>query len=301
MRDSSAYRLLVPLDGTSLAENALPVARRLMQSPSDELLLLRVVMLTDVDIPIGAEYNMLWPDYREASTPGQERQEAVDYLEAVRNRPVFADLNTRALVVEGDRSQAIVDTAIKQDVDAIIITTHGRTGLSRWVMGSVAERVLQSGPCPVLLIRNQGPDASNIPQRILITLDGSALSETALEPALTLAERLGSTVHLLRVFPALEQEDDKDPADPYVENLASDLIERGVPLMAKAVGTPGSGASNIAVAIMQYAADQNIDLIAMSTHGRSGLQRWVYGSVTEKVLRGTDRSLLVVRPAKLEQ
>ncbi len=177
------------------------------------------------------------------------------------------------------------------------MTSHGRTGLSRWVIGSVAERVLEGGPCPVLLLRD-GQPKTDVPQRILVTLDGSGLSEMALDPALALAKRLGASITLLRVWPHGAADSLSDTSDPYLDDVMARYANWNVPLTAATVEAVGSGAANTALAILNYANNEAVDLIAMSTHGRSGLQRWVYGSVTEKVLRGTDGALLVVRPGR---
>lgn len=296
MPDKRPYRVLVPLDGSTLAEEALPVARRLVGESGDDLILLRVAVPSEMPMPVMAEYGMVWSGYgEEATTPEEEHQQAVDYLEGVQGRKALAALNVRVLVLEGDRSQLIVETADNQDVDLIVMTSHGRTGLSRWVIGSVAERVLESGPCPVLLLRDSHADAA-IPQRILVTLDGSPLSETALDSALALAQRLGASVTLLRVWPHGSAEALADTTDPYLDDVMTRYAEWDVPLTAASVEAAGSGAANTALAILDFANGEAVDLIAMSTHGRSGLQRWVYGSVTEKVLRGTEKALLVVRP-----
>lgn len=296
MRGDRPYRVLVPLDGSTLAEGALPVARRLLGRPGDELILLRVAVLNDVPMPVMADYGMVWSDYAQAApAPDEERQQASEYLDGVRGRPALADLNTRTIVLEGDRSQVIVEKAAEEEVDLIVMTSHGRTGLSRWVIGSVAERVLERGPCPVLLWRN-GQSVSSGPQQILVTLDGSSLSETALEPALELAHRLGATITLLRVWPHGAGDALNETDDPYLKEVIARHAEWGVPLRAACVEACGSGAANTALSILEFAKREAVDLIAMSTHGRSGLQRWVYGSVSEKVLRGTDKALLMVRP-----
>lgn len=296
MTGDRPYRVLVPLDGSTLAEGALPVVRRLLGQPGDELILLRVAVLNDMPMPMMADYGMVWTDYAQAvPTPDEERQQAIDYLDGVRERSALAGIQTRTIVLEGDRSQMIVEKAAEEDVDLIVMTSHGRTGLSRWVIGSVAERVLESGPCPVLLWRN-GKSGSTGPQTILVTLDGSSLSETALEPALELAHRLGATITLLRVWPHGAGEALSKTDDPYLLEVIARHAEWDIPMRAASVEATGSGAANTALAILNFANSEAVDMIAMSTHGRSGLQRWVYGSVSEKVLRGTDKALLMVRP-----
>jgi nucleotide-binding universal stress UspA family protein len=171
------------------------------------------------------------------------------------------------------------------------------------MLGSVTEKVLRGAHCPVLAIRTAEPI-----RRILVTLDGSDLSEQALKPALTLAECLGAEVGLLRVVRVITeytlrdlenrehglglrvQEEIIDEAHDYLRSLIAAHGRPGVKIHTAV--RAGSAAQEILDFAQAYAAD----IIAMSTHGQTGLRRWVYGSITEKVLRGSHRSMLVIRP-----
>jgi len=185
------------------------------------------------------------------------------------------------------------------------MSSHGRSGLERWALGSVTERVLREAPCPVFVARDPGPI-----RRILVPLDRSDLAEQALAPALEIARLLGASVTLLHVeqlpdsgeitvAQLQEQERDPDQSPPpgdeeparnylqaVLERYGDGGLEMGIDLLQ---GRP-------AAAILDYAKEHDIDLIAMATHGRTGIRRWMFGSVTEKVLRATHSSLLVVRP-----
>jgi len=204
-------------------------------------------------------------------------------------------------VREGSVAEIIVDSAAAGKVDLIVMSSHGYSGLTRWVLGSVAEKVLRGAPCPVLVIRSPRPV-----RRILIPLDGSALSEQALTPGLSLAAGLGAEVTLLRAIPRVDvkeieqldqaerglgrrlEEELREDAGQYLRNLAAARPEMGI--KTAVVNEPAADS------ILDYAEKHATDVIAMSTHGRTGLGRWVYGSVTEKVLRGAHHSMLVVRP-----
>jgi nucleotide-binding universal stress UspA family protein len=199
-----------------------------------------------------------------------------------------------------------VDTAAEQDIDLIVMTTHGYSGLSRWFLGSVTERVLRGAPCPVLAIRDKRPLTN-----ILITLDGSKLAETALEPGIEIARLLGGTVTLLQAdqdaaLGALElsmlelaeagmsrhvqQLNQDDHLTSYLNHTAEKYRQEALTVETVIIeGAPARG-------ILDFAEAQEIDLIVMTTHGRTGLKRWVYGSVTEKVLRSTTAAMLVIRP-----
>jgi nucleotide-binding universal stress UspA family protein len=176
-----------------------------------------------------------------------------------------------------------VDTAIEQDVDVIVMTTHGRSGFSRWMMGSVAERVLREAKCPVMVTRHDKQA-----KRILIPLDGSVLSEQALPIGFSLAEANGATVHLMRVH-----ESSSESAQAAIEAYLDGCVaKREEDIEVKTAVIHGSPASSI----IDYVEKNEIDLIVLATHGRRGVHRWVYGSVTEKILRGIERNILVVRP-----
>jgi nucleotide-binding universal stress UspA family protein len=140
-------RLLVPLDGSSLAEEALPHALNLARRFGSELVLLRVII---------SPYAIVAPDLVLAGTDPnlpELNQQAHQYLDSVATQ-LSGAASARTIVCEGPVAEAILEHAAALDVDLIIMSTHGRGGVSRWVYGSVAERVLQGSACPVLLIRS---------------------------------------------------------------------------------------------------------------------------------------------------
>jgi len=207
------------------------------------------------------------------------------------------------LVPEGGVAESIVEVAASERADLIVMSSHGYSGVTRWVLGSIAERVLHSAPCPALVMRSPEPLG-----HLLLPLDGSDLSERVLEPALGLAAGLGARVTLLRAVPSVaDAEKDrlealerglgerlKDEIHQHAEQYLRRMLEaypaRGVKAETAVVFEPA------AEAILRYAETHAVDLIAMSTHGHTGLRRWIYGSVTEKVLRSAPQSMLVVRP-----
>lgn len=142
-------RLLVPLDGSALAERALPEAAELGKALAAEVILLQVVApATDV---IRSGTMTIAADEVSAS----QRQEALRYLNGVRTKSLFAGVRVTASAELGSPAETILDFARAHDVDRIVMTTHGRTGISRWVFGSVAEKVLQAADCTVVLVRSQ--------------------------------------------------------------------------------------------------------------------------------------------------
>jgi nucleotide-binding universal stress UspA family protein len=289
-------RFLVPLDGSPLAECALPVAQELARRTGGVLVLLRSPEYVEAQLPSAVEFSMYLPQGRDLTDYyGKVRQETENYLAAVARRVDDAGVTVQTLVEEGERAGAIVDAAAEEEVDLIIMTTHGRTGLSRWVLGSVAERVLHEAPCPVLILRSghacagDSQKAVSALRSILITLDGSPLAEEALPVGLALADALDGAVTLLRVQPP-------GPPDGYLEAVAARYVDADVPLRAETLIRADTGSSAVAQAILDYAEQNGVGLVAMSTYGRGGLRRWVYGSVTQKVIGRSTEAMLVVRP-----
>lgn len=281
-------KILVPLDGSPLSERALAPALALAQQPGTEILLARIPTAdASYEPPTGRQLEVA-------------RREIQRYLEAI-SAGQSPDMTISTLMPEGDVASAIVDTAAAEHVDLIVMSTHGYSGVTRWLLGSVTEKVLRTAPCPVLAIRTPRPI-----QQIAITLDGSELSERALAPGLELAQRLSAEVTLLRSVPRATIDGSLDETERGLSRrLQQDLIDEAAAyltarsasyarssLVIKTEVRVGPAADNIYEFVEAYGTD----LIVMATHGRTGLQRWVYGSVTEKVLHSVNSSLLVFRP-----
>lgn len=297
-------KILVPLDGSQLAERALGPAHTLAQHAEGSLILLRAALperMFTPDIYSLGGYSPLWPD----QSLEEARRAADDYLQAIRSRKTLSGPAIRATVVEGDPAISIVEMAAAEHVDLIAMSSHGYSGATLWMLGSVAERVLHDAPCPVLVIRSAEPI-----RHILVTLDGSELAEHSLGPAFDTAESLNCKVTLLRAigpigrreYDYLEsveagmgrrlQDELHEGAESYLGQIAS--AHKGRVPEIKSIVAHDSPVH----AILDYAQRHAVDMTAMSTHGRTGLRRWVYGSVTEKVLRAANCcSMLVTRSA----
>ncbi len=296
-------KILVPVDGSELAEQALEPALALAADTGGRIFLLRVPILSTSLTAVHAEFGTALPI---ETSLKEVRDDAQTYLNELAEQHQRPDVKLTPLVVEGDVAGTIVDTAVAHDVDLILMSTHGYSGVTRWLLGSIAEKVLRSAPRPVLIVRSAAPI-----RKLLITLDGSELAERALQPGLTLAESLDAAVCLLRVEPevlinpleyaALEQatsglgqqlqEGAAANAQIYLDAVVKRLDKPD--LIVQTAVLQGQAARNI----LDYAESEGVDLIAMATHGRTGLRRWVYGSVTERVLHGLhcDCAMLVVR------
>ncbi len=288
-------KFLVPLDGSPLSQRALEPALALGQQIGAELLLVRV--------PVTDTLSFVVSEAKQRALA----QDALAYLETIRQSNEQSQLNIRTQVLDGDAASAIVDTARAEQADLIIMSTHGYSGLTRWVLGSVTEKVLRNAPCPVLAIR-----AARQPQRVLITLDGSPLAECAIELGVGIAQSLQAEVTLLRCVPHVVADGKLDEHERSLNHrLQEDLvIEAREYLRARSDGA-GRSARSVAIktdvrigspadSILEYIETYGIDLLVMATHGRTGLKRWVYGSVTAKVLRSVSCSMLVIRPTDAE-
>jgi nucleotide-binding universal stress UspA family protein len=294
-------KILVPLDGSARAEDALAFALALAQKAGSELLLLRVPDpdLQDALVPAILEQDAQWQEADASNL-------AILYLDRLIQKYAHLELALEAIVQEGDAASVILDLAAAEAVDLVVMAPRGLSGLSRWVFGSVTERVLRRAACPVLVARVPEPSPA-----LVVTLDGSAVAEQALPVALALAELHSCPITLLRVEPpngyealtatgyVWEDADDPKtellqtagyaPSVEYLDRVATEIGPKDqIVQRALLLGSP-------AERILDYAERMSSGLLVMASHGRTGLQRWVYGSVTEKVLHGTDRSLVVVR------
>jgi nucleotide-binding universal stress UspA family protein len=296
-------KILIPLDGSELAERALTPAFMLAQQSEAEVILLRVPVMEAmmIETPFYGSSALAWRDTEMKHT----REQVNDYLQTVRRANLNRNLAIHTRTPEGDVAEAILETAIHEKADLIAMSSHGYSGLTRWVLGSIAERVLHSAPCPVLIVRETDPLG-----KVLIPLDGSAVAESALGPGLDIAALTGAEVKLLRAVEEVSidevaqlelaekglgrqlQEDLFDEANTYLHTLAKTQTRQGVTIEPMTrIGPP-------AMTILDFAEATGVGLIAMATHGRTGLKRWVYGSVTEKVLRGSKYSMFVIRAAE---
>ncbi len=141
-------KILVPLDGSDLAEQALPAAVALARQSHGEILLMRVPVFETMVVPAFGGYGVMYPE----QSLDHSRAEARDYLKTQQKAIDTPGITLRALIVDGDVASAILDVGRAEAVEAIVMSTHGRSGLGRLIYGSVAEAVLRAAIAPVLLI-----------------------------------------------------------------------------------------------------------------------------------------------------
>lgn len=279
MRAPMLQRILVPLDGSPFADRILEQVERLLVSPDQALLLLTVL-----------------PAHDDPTVHAQARRDAEAHLTGVRDRLRARGVSASFEVMTGDPAEAIAGEAGRLRADLVVMATHGRSGPARWVRGSVAEEVIRRSLVPVL---SANPTTLEVTpggapfRRILVPLDGSDLAMDILPLVEGVAKRCQAEVLLLgsdeSCSNALEYlragEQVKAALEPVVARLRAGGIE------ARAL----AGVGPAAVEIVDAAERERVDLVAMSTHGRSGASRWIFGSVAEQVLRSCTRPLLVRR------
>jgi nucleotide-binding universal stress UspA family protein len=293
------YKVLVPLDGSRLAENSLVYLDALRSLGESEVLLLSVVDESE-------DFHSLRPE---------EAREREANLLATYLREVAADvekhlgISVETKVATGTPASCVLDEAASYAPDLLVISTHGRSGMTRWRLGSVADKVIRGASCDTLVI---GPKASERSiwldarimeafKAVLVPLDGSTLAEGALPVAATFAESYGSTIHLVRVMPVPVVSDGlvqpsytPDLLDTLVQSAEAYLSETAARLGQERIVTAVPVGSAV-IQLEEYAKENAIDLVIMTSHGRSGFARTALGSVTDRLLGGP-APVLVVRP-----
>jgi nucleotide-binding universal stress UspA family protein len=290
--------ILVPLDGSALAERALPPAAHLARATGGTLLLLRVIPVATWSLTAPG---VVTPPETFQRLVDEEDRAAREYLAHVAAPPRQQGVSVHTLALRGEAAAAILDLQPRTPVWLVVMATHGRTGLARFAIGSVADRIVRGGAlagvsAPVLLVRPFGEAGRPLRlERAVVPLDGSSLAELALEIATQLAGLVLRQVRLVRVAEPDRPAAETAEAQRYLEEVrarcAEPLAAAGCTLdMAVLHGRP-------AEQILEDASAHS-DLVIMATHGYTGAQRWALGSIADKVLQGGQTPLLLVRPQR---
>jgi nucleotide-binding universal stress UspA family protein len=306
-KENTMYtRLLIPLDGSKTAETVLPYARFLVARLKLPVELLQVVDVAEIGRRIPSDKADLVND----EIFEKIARRAEDYLKSI--AATFRDINVTCTVEKGAApAEFIIDKAARDPGTLINMATHGYSGMKRWLLGSVAEKVLRGARNPLLLVRateQAKPDEEAKLKIVIVPLDGSELAERVLAPVAELARRVKLEVILFRAYTLPASVLAASPEAYYVasdEKLIAELHDEAVAyLKNKAQAMKETGVKKVSyIAEYGFAADQIIslakktrdNLIAMCTHGQSGVKRWVLGSVTETVVRHSGDPVLVIR------
>lgn len=300
--------IIVPLDGSLFAEQAVATAATIAQHAGADLVLTRV------------HESYLYEGLENSSYEDMSRRDEEEYLASIADHvEVTYGLTAKRTLLTGAIAPAISDFAAGMEAPLIVLSTHGRTGFSRFWLGSIADALARHARAPVLMLRHRRAEVGlEAPphrfENILVPLDGSDLADNVLPHVATFGQIFGARLTLLRVvapapapaalyavpiaLPPEQQLDDTltdrvDAAQGWVDALATRLRGDDIPLDVR---TDVRVSEAAAPAILDAAVSHAADTIAIATHGR-GMSRLVVASVADKILRGGPEAVLVVRPA----
>ena len=283
--------ILAPLDGSTLAIQSLPYVTELATNFNARVTLLGVCEPEETDQGEACRNNI--------------NHEAIA-LERIL-APEGASINT--VVSTGAPHQQIIDYAENNKIGLIILTSHGRSGIAPWSLGSTVQKILQlPSTIPILLIKSKDPPEqyNRLFERIIVPLDGAEHSETAIPYIVELAKKFESEVILFRVIeegkhvhtigglqyiPYLDQniQTSKAKAEEYLNEIRARFQGTKAKLSSEIV------TGDAAREILKISEKQDYCLIAMSSHGHTGIEAWTFGSVTYKIIQSAKKPLLLVR------
>jgi len=265
-------KLMVATDGSEYSESAVKEAINLAKICSSKLFAVSII-ITSLEFPT------VVPQVME-----KEEKEAREHLESIKSRAAKECVDCEIIIHRSKEPfQDIVNDAARNEVDMIIIGTHGRTGLKRLMMGSVTAKVIGHAPCKVMVIPK---DARLTFEKILIATDGSVYSELASREAVSIAKRTGSGLIALSVA----KNDENLPVAKESVNVVKELAEREH-VKVETLTLKGEPYETI----VKTAEQRNAGLIIVGSHGRTGVERLLMGSVTERVIGHSKTAVLVVR------
>ncbi len=313
-QDVTMYKkVLVPLDGSELAETVFTYAKELAGRMGLELIFLHVCAPDERELlPMRRAYVEHAADVAKCEAEELQEKDGV--------KPACEVVPAQAEVAVGYPADEILRYAEAHKADLILMATHGRSGIRRWAMGSVADKVLRTSKIPVWLVRAEVPEEvvrdKLTTRRILVPLDGSKLAESVLPHVETLAKQRGIgpvEVTLLRVCkPSIISFDYEESGMPRSRKKQADkeladckrTSERYFTRVKRRLEQAGAKVQSVVLEgepadeIIEYADSNHFNLIVMASHGRSGISRWAYGSVASKVLTGVSSPIFLVRPTK---
>lgn len=302
--NSQLRSIVVPIDGSPLAEQAIPIAQAIAERARCKV---KLVLVHEPLILMEPG-----PAYTKVELAMQKADR--EYLRSVtaRVRERLGKLVSSAVLRGIPVAQTLATYIRELGADLVIMTTHGRGGFRRAWLGSVTDQLIRTTEVPILVVRpvEQGiAKATAELKEILVALDGSPLAEAALEPAIELARLWDAEISLVQVvrpilltsaphltFPSGYSEQitamRRESAQDYIRDVAERIREAGV----RSTGVAVIGAA-VPETLIDLATPERISLVALATHGRGGFRRLMVGSVADKLVRAANVPVLVVRPA----
>lgn len=284
-------KILVPTDFSDLSLKAIKVAGKYASIFDGSISLMHShIPITELDEPyaIGMS-SKIYQDYEEIEESIRKK------LNKISDEHIESDYKGDVQVHIGNPAQSIVEVA--EDYDIIIMSTHGRTGFSRFLLGSVAEKVLRMAKVPVMVVENES-DVDDF-KKILVTTDFSDNAKAAYPKALELAKKTGGTIDILHILSFDQFEDDEtDPSIKKIREQRINLIEKeyfhemGDKVKSYTLVSDDSPHA----AIQKYTKSTPYNLVIMSTIGKTGINYLMMGSTTANVVRHVNTAVLSVRP-----
>lgn len=303
-----SYRILVPLDGSPLAERAIPIALDLARRTGGSIRFVRVhipaVPLVAVGDFSGAFYDPSWDE--------ELRRVEREYLESIvaRSRELVPGYLSSLLLEGGQVAERIEAAAADYEADLVVMTTHGSGGSALAWLGSVADAVVRRASHPTLVLPERAPDSPFAVGHILVAADGSPHGARVVEQAAELARLYRAELALVRVVaPPLVGDTlatlGSEGLDRFGVDRIAETAKRELDALAdaqRAVGLTVRAAvvvhANPARAVLRHIEETEPDVVVLGTHGR-GVSRLVVGSTADKVLRGARRPTLILRTAEV--
>jgi nucleotide-binding universal stress UspA family protein len=308
--------ILVPLDGSQRDDQVLPVVARIARASGAQITLMTIVSLP-------SEYFMypMWTGPVPADCIERDEREAEAHLNRLKESRILHGLVVHTVVFPGFLVERLTRTIGEQNIDLVVMCSHGAVGLKRMLMGSVAQQLVRTCTVPVLIIKEQNEGQSivgrNKPFQFMVALDGSPMAESALKPAAILSallsDPLPGKLHLLRVVrPIYSVSRDGhettaqanlqaiQKADAYLKDVVRRILLQIVPGTLLDISTSIRTDEDVSETLMEVAHEDELHMtcpaegIALATHGRHGIPRWLLGSVTEHVLNHSSYPLLIV-------
>jgi nucleotide-binding universal stress UspA family protein len=316
-------RILVPLDGSLLAEKALRVAARMARATNGTIVILRVIGEPTTYTPYMYGADMAQNPQLAQDMIDLEQDTAETYLKDIASVDLLTGIQVDSTIIPGSAGISILDTAKEERADVIVMCSHGETGFKRFALGSVAQYVSRHSSIPVLVIHGDDQDPFSLststshPVTALVALDGSELAEGVIEPAAyvvaALAEQNQGTLLLSTVANKQaesvkrgSEEFMRDGAKKYLAAMVDRLQGSDAGKLNLTIGWAITESKDVANALIEAAENGKVvessmeysvsDLIAIATHGRGGFKRLMTGSVTESILGKTSLPMLIVRP-----
>ena len=283
-------KILVPLDGSKVAEVALPYARLIAKMYGSELILITICA----------------PKCDDRS---KHLCRAYLDLQAIELEP--QGIKTSSTVIQGSIAENITDFSINNKIDLIVVASRGYSGFKRFTMGSVTQKVIFNTFIPVIIVKPSATEVSEVGlTKILLPLDGSMFSEASIPYVEDLARVGGAEIIMLTISEPPEIPSDRSPAikptweeyrdallqeveqqgTAYLERVNAIFKEKGIKVKTRFV------MGKVAESIIRVSEEEEVDLIAMTTHGHTGVSRWIYGNVTRRIVDESPRPVLIIHP-----